>query len=328
MKAVICRVFGDENNLELGEMPAPTLGPGQVRIAVKAAGLNFTDTVMLAGKYQSNVKPPYVPGFEIAGQVLEVAPGVTTCKPGDRVLAMLVRGGGFAEEVVTGAEVVVKIPDYMGWVEAGGFTIAWGTSYHSLTARAHLKAGENLLVLGAGGGVGLTAVAVGREIGANVIAAASSTEKLERARAQGADALINYKEENLREVLKDLTKGRGVDVIYDPVGGALFDTALRCIAQEGRIIVIGFASGEIQQIPANILLVKNCDVIGYTWATGDPWESNAASVRKALESLLEWYRQGKIKSHVSVTMPMADVKKGMRLMLDRKVIGKLVLTME
>jgi len=327
MKAVVCTGFGDESNLEFGEMPRPVLGPGQVRIGVKAAGLNFTDTVMLAGKYQTDVKPPYVPGFEVAGEILEVAPGVTSCGPGDRVLAMLVRGGGFAEEVIVGERLAVKIPDNMSWVEAGGFTVAWGTSYHSLTARARLKAGENLLVLGAGGGVGLTAVAVGREIGANVIAAASSTEKLEHAKAQGAHFGINYKNENLREALKEITGGKGVDVIYDPVGGALFDAAFRCIAQEGRVVVIGFASGEVPNIPANILLVKNCDLIGYTFATGYPWKSNEESVRTALESLLGWYGKGKIKSHVSVTMPMSDVRSAMRLIMDRKMVGKLVLTM-
>ncbi|MDO8943427.1 MAG: NADPH:quinone oxidoreductase family protein [Desulfobacterales bacterium] len=324
MKALLCMAFGDESNLKLGDAPAPVLGANQVRIAVKAAGMNFADTLFISGAYQVKLVPPFIPGVEVAGVVLEVAPGVTTCKPGDRVLGMMVDAGAYAEEAVLDATAAVVIPDMMDFVDAAGFPGSWGTSYHSLTTRARLKAGETLLVHGAGSGVGLTAVAVGRQMGATVIATAGSAEKLALARAQGASHLINYKEEDFRTRVKELTGGRGADVIFDPIGGKTFESSLRCVAPHGRILVIGFAGGVVQQIPANLVLVKNVDIVGYSW--GACWHQDATSGREALQALLAWYAQGKITSHVTQHMPLADAAKAIGMIKRREVMGKMVLT--
>jgi NADPH2:quinone reductase len=317
--------FGDESNLMLCDAPTPILGANQVRIAVKAAGMNFADTLFISGSYQARLVPPFIPGVEVSGVVLEVAPGVSSCKPGDRVLAMMVDSGAFAEEVVLNAKAAVVIPDMMDFVDAAGFPGSWGTSYHSLTTRARLKGGETLLIHGAGSGVGLTAVAVGRQIGATVIATAGSAEKLALAKAQGADHLINYKDEDFRTRVKELTGGRGADVIFDPIGGKTFETSLRCVAPHGRVLVIGFASGVVQQIPANIVLVKNVDIIGYSW--GACWDHDATSGREALLALLDWYAKGRITSHVTQRMPLADAAKAIGLIKRREVMGKIVLTM-
>jgi NADPH2:quinone reductase len=238
---------------------------------------------------------------------------------------MMVDSGAYAEEAVIDAAAAVAIPDMMSFADAAGFPGSWGTSYHSLTTRARLKAGETLLVHGAGSGVGLTAVAVGRQLGATVIATAGSVDKLALARAQGADHLINYKDEDIRTRVKELTGGRGADVVFDPIGGKTFEASLRCIAPHGRILVIGFAGGEVQQIPANIVLVKNIDIVGYSW--GACWHQNVTSGREALQDLLAWYAQGRITSHVTQRMPLADAAKAIGMIKRREVMGKMVLTM-
>ena len=325
MKAMICRDLGEQARLELQEVPAPDLAPGGVRIAVAAAGLNFADTLMLAGRYQEPRQPPFAPGLEVAGRVAEAGTGVSGLKPGDRVMAA-VGAGGYAEQVVASAEDVIPIPDEMDFVTAAGFPIAYGTSHHALTARAGLKAGEALLVHGAAGGVGLTAVEIGHALGATVIATAGAAEKLAVARAHGADHLINYREEDVKARVRAVTAGRGVDVVYDPVGGEVFETSLRCTAPEGRLLVIGFASGEVPQIPANLLLVKNLTVIGYYW--GAYRRSHADELRRGFQELLGWYREGRIKPKISATFPLEGANEALDLLRRRGSTGKVVLKID
>lgn len=321
MRAVICPAFGD--TLTVIELAPPALPPGGVRIAVHAAAANFADSLMVAGKYQEKLTPPFTPGMEAAGVVLETAPGVDTCAPGDRVMAML-NGGGFADEAVTPAENVMVIPDSMDFVTAAGFPVAWGTSHFGLRNRCRLQPGEVLLVHGAAGGVGLTAVEVGRRLGATVIATAGSADKLAVAQAHGAAHGIDYRGEDVRERVKELTGGRGADVVYDPVGGAVFDASLRCVAANGRILVVGFASGAVPQIPANILLVKNITVIGYYW--GAYRQLAPAALRASLAELLQWYDAGRITPHVSHTLDLARAAEAIGLLKSRESTGKVVLT--
>ena len=325
MKAIVCTAFGDESNLVYENFPAPRLGPHQVRIAVKAAGVNFVDTVIIGGAYQGKLELPFVPGVEVAGVVTEIADGVATCRPGDRVLA-IVAVGGYAEEVVTDAVSVIVIPDSMEWVDAAGFAGSWTAAYHGLTARGRLKPGETLLVHGAGSGTGLAAVAVGHQAGAKVIAVAGNADKLALAKEQGADLLIDHSREDVRTRAKELTGGRGVDVVFDPVGGKMVDASLRCVAPGGRILVIGFASGTVPQIPANIVLVKNCDIVGYTW--GGHWAHDPLPLRDALYTLLDWYDRGKIRSHVTSCMPLSDTAKAISLLKQRAVLGKQVVIVD
>jgi len=325
MKAMICRDLDEQARLDLQDVPPPDLAPGGVRIAVAAAGLNFADTLMLSGRYQERQQPPFAPGMEVAGRVAEIGAGVEGLKPGDRVMAA-VGAGGYAEQVVAAAPDVIRIPDEMDFVTAAGFPIAYGTSHHALTARAGLKSGEVLLVHGAAGGVGLTAVEIGHALGATVIATAGNAEKLEVARAHGADHLINYREEDVKTKVRAFTGGRGVDVVYDPVGGEVFQTSLRCTAPEGRLLVIGFASGEVPQIPANLLLVKNLTVIGYDW--GAYRRRRADDLRAGFMELLGWYRDGRIKPKISATFPLEGANEGLDLLRRRGSTGKVVLKID
>jgi NADPH2:quinone reductase len=326
MKAMICRALDEQARLDLQDVPAPDLEPGGVRIAVAAAGLNFADTLVLTGRYQERQQPPFAPGMEVAGRILEIGAAVEGLKPGDRVMAAL-GAGGYAEQAVAAVTDVIRIPDEMDFVTAAGFPIAYGTSHHALTARAGLKSGEVLLVHGAAGGVGLTAVEIGHALGATVIATAGSAEKLDVARAHGADHLINYREEDVKAKVRAFTGGRGADVVYDPVGGEqLFETSIRSTAAGGRMLVIGFASGEIPQIPANLLLVKNLTVIGYNW--GAYRRSHPADLRVGFEELLGWYRQGRIKPKISATFPLDGANEGLDLLRRRGSIGKVVLTID
>lgn len=322
MRAVVCKEFGPPESLVVEEISPPWLGPAQVRVAVHACGINFPDTLVIENKYQFKPPLPFSPGGEVAGAILEVGEGVTQWKPGDRVIAMC-GWGGFAEQVVVDAARVVPVPEGMDDVTAAGFTMTYGTSHYALQDRAHLRPGETLLVLGAAGGVGMAAVELGKAMGARVIAAASTDEKLEVCRRFGADEVINYTTESLRQRVKDLTDGRGADVIYDPVGGDAFDEAMRCIAWEGRLLVIGFASGRIPQLPVNLVLLKGCQVVGVFWGSftaRDP-------VRHAqnMQTLFSWYREGKLQAHVSATYPLEEAGKALRSMLDRAVTGKVVL---
>ena len=323
MRAVICRDWGTPADLEVAEIAPPPMRANGVRIRVAAAGINFADTVMIQGRYQGKPPLPCCPGLEVAGEVIEVADGVTRCKPGDRVFAA-VDFGGYAEEAMAEAAYVWQIPDGMDMVNAAGFTIVYGTSHLALTDRSNLRAGETLVVHGAAGGVGLTAVEIGKKIGAMVIATAGSQEKLEVAAKYGADHLINYSHEDVRERIKDLTDGRGADVIYDPVGGSAFDASLRAIAWNGRIVIIGFASGTVPQVPANILLVKHVGVLGFYW--GSYKDHCPEVITASIDQMLGWYVDGALKPRVSMTFDLADAAQAMEALLARKSTGKIVLT--
>ncbi|MDH3234459.1 MAG: NADPH:quinone oxidoreductase family protein [Alphaproteobacteria bacterium] len=325
MRAMLCTEWGGPETLKLQTVEPKHPGEGQIRIAIKAAGLNFADTLMIAGKYQDRPDFPFSPGLEAAGEVIECGTGVTGIEPGTRVMAMLGHGG-FAEEAITTPERVFAIPEAMPYTEAAGFPVAYGTSHVALRHRARLEAGETLLVHGAAGGVGLTAVEIGTVMGATVIASASSAEKLALAKQYGAQHGIDYSTEDIRERVLEITGKHGADVIYDPVGGDVFDASLRCIAWEGRLLVIGFAAGRIPEAPANYLLLKNCAAVGVYW--GAYMKRNPAVIRRSFEELLGWYAAGKLKPHVSETYDLADAAAAMNAMMARKTTGKIVVTME
>jgi NADPH2:quinone reductase len=323
MKAVVCREWGGPEKLGLQDMPAAPLGTGKARIKVKACGVNFADTLMIAGKYQVKPPFPFIPGLEAAGVVSELSADVRHLKLGQRVLAVLRNGGAYAEEIVINADAVVPIPDAMDFVTAAAFPVAYGTAHFALTHRGHLKPGETLLVLGAAGGVGLTAVEIGKQLGARVIAAAGGPEKLAIARDHGADELIDYKRESIRDRVRELTGGLGADVVFDPVGGDAFDQALRAVNWEARMLIIGFAGGRIQQVPANLVLVKNISVIGVVW--GAQAERDPVLVSRNLAELLDWWELGRLQPHVARTFPLAEAGTAMNALLSRDYAGKIVL---
>lgn len=322
-KALLCKGFGPPESLVLEEVEALPLAAGEVRIAIKAAALNFADTLIIEGKYQEKPPFPFTPGMECAGVVTELGEGVRHLKVGQRVMALSAKGA-FREETVVEAGAVLPIPDGMEFATAAGFPVAYGTSHLALTDRAQLKAGETLLVLGASGGVGLTAVEIGKAMGARVIAAASSPEKLSVARDHGADEVIDYTAEDLKARLKELAP-KGVDVVFDPVGGDYFDAALRNMAWCGRIITIGYAAGRIPQVPANLLLVKNCAVLGLFW--GAYRKHNPQRLGQSLMELLSMWGQGKLRPHVSHALPITDYAQAFHLLSGRKATGKVVLTL-
>ena len=323
MRAVLCKEWGGPEKLVVEDVPSPPIRAGAVRVAVHAAGINFADLLLIAGQYQEKPALPFTPGAEAAGVVTEVSEGVSNVKPGDRVIA-LASQGAYAEEVVVDAGRVMPMPAKMDFVAAAGFPIAYGTSHGALEWRARLQPNEWLLVYGAAGGVGLTAVEIGKAMGARVIACAGGAAKLAVAKDYGADFLIDYSSEDIRERVKQITGGRGADVIYDPVGGDAFDAGLRSIAWGGRIIIIGFAAGRIPQIPANIALVKNIDVIGFYW--GSYQKHKPEVVRQSFTKLLGWFDAGKLKPHVSQRFDLKDVASALELMRQRKSTGKVVLT--
>lgn len=324
MKALLCKEYGPAENLVIEDVPAPVLGDGAIRIGVRACGVNYPDNLMIAGKYQVQPPLPFSPGFELAGEILEVGNGVTHLQAGQRVAATSM-GGAMAEEICVPASNAVPIPDAMEFTSAAGFIITYGTSYHALRQRAQLQAGETLLVLGAGGGVGLTAVEIGRLMGAEVFAAASSDEKLKLAASRGATHLVNYAEGGLREQVRQINGGKAVGVIYDPVGGDLFDDCLRLVGWGGRILVIGFASGKIQKIPANMPLLKGSSIVGVFWGTFV--EREPALNIKNMQQLLAWFDEGKLKPCVSQTYPLEDAPLAMQALLERRASGKLVVTL-
>ena len=323
MKAILCRRWGGPDMLQFGAVADRPLAPHEARIRVRAAGVNFADTLMIAGKYQVKPEFPFTPGLEAAGEVSEVGTAVRHLRPGQRVLAVLRFGGGYAEEIVINADAVVPIPEKMDFVTAAAFPVVYGTAHFALTHRGHLRAGETLLVLGAAGGVGLAAVEVGKELGARVIAAAGGREKLAVARAHGADELIDYSCESIRDRVRELTEERGADVVLDPVGGDAFDQALRAVNWEARMLVIGFAAGRIQAVPANLILVKNISVTGVVWgaqAARDP-----VLVSRNLAELLDWWEAGRLHPHVAETFPLAKAAAAMEALLSRRFAGKIVL---
>lgn len=322
MRALLCKKWGGPKDLVLEETELPAPGKGQVKLRIRAAGLNFADTLIIQGKYQEKPDFPFSPGLEAAGEVIETGDGVTNVKKGDRVMALLGHGG-FAEEAVTDAFRVLPIPDSMSFEDAAAFPVAYGTSQVALDHRGHLKKGETLLVHGAAGGVGLTAVQIGKIMGATVIATARGEDKLKVAQDNGADHLIDYGKEDIRERVKEITGGKGCDVIYDPVGGDVFDTSLRCLAWEGRLLVIGFASGRIPEAPANYLLVKNASAVGVFW--GAYMRHNPQVVVESFKTLMGWYAEGKIKPHISHRFALDEAPEALQVMMDRKSTGKIVL---
>ena len=325
MRAIVCRRLSGLDGLALErDWPLPEPGPGEVRIRVGAAGLNFADTLVIKGQYQDQPALPFVPGIEVAGRIERCGAGVGGFTPGERVMATPDHGG-FAEAVVTSAVNVVRLPDTIDDVAAAGLAIAYGTAYGALAWAARLQAGETLVVHGAAGGVGLATVECGRALGARVIATARGAHRLALAQAHGALAAIDTGAEDVRLRVRELTDGRGADVVFDPVGGALFTASLRSIAWGGRILVVGFASGEIPQIPANLLLVKNAAAIGFYW--GSYRRHDPARVRAAFEQLFEWHGQGRIRPHVSEVRPLAEARDALELLLARRSTGKVVLTM-
>ncbi|MGI9333380.1 MAG: NADPH:quinone oxidoreductase family protein [Gammaproteobacteria bacterium] len=322
MKAILCREWGPPEQLELSEHELPAPAAGEVRIAVHACGVNFADALIVQGKYQERPSFPFSPGMEAAGCVLECGEGVGGLVPGDRVVA-LCGHGGFAEEFNSPAAAVRKIPDSMSYTIAAGFSVTYGTSHVALQHRAALQAGETLLVHGAAGGVGLTAVEIGKLMGATVIATASTEDKLALAKSYGADHAIDYTRGGFKDQVKALTGGAGADVIFDPVGGPVFDESLRCINWEGRLVVIGFASGTIAELPTNLALVKNFAVLGLYW--GGYQKRKPAVLQASWERLLEWFEQGRLEPHVSRTFPLDDAPRALSEVLRRNALGKLVI---
>ena len=322
MKAIVCKEWGPPDSLELQDLPDLEPGPGQVAIDVRAAGVNFPDVLTVQGKYQVRPPLPFTPGNEFAGVVRALGEGVQGVKVGDRVIGFT-QTGAFAQQALAPAAALMPMPPGMDFDTAAAITLTYGTSHHAVVDRGQLKAGETMLVLGAAGGVGLAAIEIGKALGARVIAAASNAEKLEVCRAHGADVLIDYSKEDLREAIKAATGGKGPDVIYDPVGGAYSEPALRSIAYRGRHLVIGFAAGEIPKLPWNLMLLKSASVVGVFWgdfARREP-QANVAAMRE----MLGWMAEGKLKPLVSKRYTLAETAQALNDMAERKVTGKVVI---
>jgi NADPH2:quinone reductase len=321
MKALLCVEHGPPEKLELREVPSPEPGPDEVLIEVKACGVNFPDTLIIRDLYQFKPRLPFSPGSDVAGVVKAVGEDVSNYSPGDEVLT-LINWGGFAEEALADAAQVFPKPAGMDFETAAAFLMAYATSYHALKDRAQLQKGESLVVLGAAGGVGLTAVELGKLMGARVIAAASTKEKLDLCREYGADETINYVEEDLKSRIKELTDGAGADVVYDPVGGDFSEAALRATAWKGRFLVIGFAAGEIPKIPLNLVLLKGCQVVGVFWGRFAKTEADR-NIANTMQ-LVQWYAEGKIKPHIDRVYSLEDAPQALRDMMERRVKGKVV----
>ena len=322
MRAVLCQQWGLPDQLTVGEVVPREPKAGEVRIRVKAAGVNFPDALIVQGKYQLQPPFPFTPGAEIAGEIISVGTGVKHLKAGDRVVAFC-GIGGFAEEVVASASAVMPLAPGMDFTLAAAFSLAYGTSWHAIRDRAQLQAGETMLVLGAAGGVGLAAVEISKAIGARVIAAASSRAKLDICKQHGADALINYESEDLREALKRLTDGKGPDVIFDPVGGAYAEPAFRSIAWRGRHLVIGFAAGPIPALPWNLPLLKGASIMGVFW--GEFAKREPLANLAGMSEMLGWMAEGKIRPLISRTYSLAEAPLALNDLLARRVSGKLVI---
>ncbi len=322
MKALLCKQFGPPESLVLEDLPSPSAGAGEVVISIKAASVNFPDVLIIQNKYQFKPPLPFSPGSELAGVVKEVGAGVANVKPGDKVIAFTAFGA-FAEEVKTEAVRLLPLPAGMSYEEGASFILTYGTTDHALRDRAQMQAGESLLVLGAAGGVGVAAIEIGKALGARVIACASSDEKLAVCRQHGADECINYASEDLRERIKSLTGGKGVDVIYDAVGGPYSEPAFRSIAWRGRHLVIGFAAGDIPKLPLNLALLKGASVVGVFW--GDFTRREPKLFAESARQLARWYAEGKLKPHVSATFPLQNAAEAMNLLASRQAKGKVVI---
>jgi len=321
-KAVVCRELGAPETLRLETFASVPLKPGEVRVAVRAAGINFPDILMAAGEYQLKPPLPFTPGVEAAGDVVGVnaAEGVAI---GDKVIVKM-RHGAYCDEVVAAPAQLVKLPSTFDYAEGATFLAGHGTAYHALIDRGQVRPGEVLLVHGAGGGVGLAAVEMGKMLGATVIAAASSEEKLAIAKARGADHLVLYAREPFRDAVKRITDGRGADVVFDPVGGEVFENSMRCIAWGARLLIIGFTGG-IGLAKTNLLMIKGASVLGVR--AGEAVRKNPALGEVRIKALLEWAEAGKIRPNISHRLPLEDYARAMRLLIDRKAIGRVALTM-
>jgi NADPH:quinone reductase len=322
MKALLCTQFGPADLLEYRDAPSPVAGAGEVIVAVKAASVNFPDVLIIENKYQFKPPLPFSPGSELAGIVKEAGPGVEGVRPGDRVMAFTIHGA-FAEEVKLDAQRVLPIPAGMDFPTAAALLLTYGTMDHGLRDRGALAPGETVLVLGASGGIGIASIEIAKALGARVIACASSDEKLAACRDHGADAVIKYTTEDLRGRIKELTDGHGADVIVDPVGGPFTEPALRSMAWRGRLLVVGFAAGEIPKIPLNLTLLKGGSIVGVFW--GDFLRREPDAFAASVDQLGTWHAQGRIRPHISTTFPLARGAEAIKLMAERKVIGKLVL---
>ncbi|HEX8611319.1 MAG TPA: NADPH:quinone oxidoreductase family protein [Telluria sp.] len=322
MKAVVCKAWGLPDSLVVEQVAAPVAGAGQVLVEVKAAGVNFPDVLIIQGKYQFKPELPFTPGSELSGVVAALGEGVTNVKVGDRVIAFSAQGA-FAQQIVVPAQAVMPMPPGMDFDTAAAITLTYGTSHHAVVDRAALKAGETMLVLGAAGGVGLAAIEIGKALGARMIAAASSDEKLAVCREHGADATINYSTSDLREAIKAATDGKGPDVIYDPVGGVYAEPAFRSIGWRGRYMVVGFANGEIPKLPLNLTLLKGASLMGVFWgefAKREP-KANLAAMRE----LMGWLAEGKIRPRISGRYALEQTAQALNDMAARKVTGKVVI---
>lgn len=322
MRAVRCKAWGMPETLVVEQLAPLTAGAGEVVIDVKAAGVNFPDVLIIQGKYQVKPALPFTPGNELAGVVAQVGEGVSHVKVGDKVIAFVAQGA-FAEQAVAPAAAVMPMPPGMDFDTAAAITLTYGTSHHAVVDRAQLKAGETMLVLGAAGGVGLAAIEIGKALGATVIAAASTDDKLAVCREHGADVVINYSKEDLREAVKTATGGKGPDVVYDPVGGEYAEPAFRSIAWRGRYLVVGFANGEIPKLPLNLMLLKGASLVGVFWGEFVKREpkANLAGMRQ----LLGWLAEGKIRPRISGRYSLEDTAQALNDMAARKVTGKVVI---
>ena len=325
MKAVVCHKFGGIDDLSVEELDSPVPGENQVVVSVKAAGLNFPDLLSIAGKYQVRQEPPFVPGVEGAGIVKEVGPGVRHLSPGDRVIFTSVGGGAFAEECVVHSAGVMPLPEFMSFEQGAGFAITYATSYHAFRQCAPVEPGQTVLVLGAAGGVGTTAVEIAKAMGARVIAAVSSNEKADFARTVGASETVNYSDTSLKEAVRAMTDGKGVDIVYDPVGGEMARQALSALGWGGRFLVVGFASGEIPAFPANLLLLKEASVIGVYW--GDWAALNPSLAASNFQEVAELISQGTLEPRITASYPLDQFGEAFAELAGRRARGKVVLTL-
>jgi NADPH:quinone reductase len=323
VRAVVCRELGPPERLQLETFPSRPLRAGEVRVAIRAAGLNFPDVLMAAGEYQLKPELPFTPGVEAAGDVTEIGVEAKGVAVGDKVIVKM-RYGAFTDEAVVTPSQLSPMPSTFDYAEAATFLAAHGTAYHALIDRGKVEPGEVLLVHGAGGGVGLAAVEMGKLLGATVIACASSEEKLANAKGRGADHLVLYSREPFRDAVKRITDGRGVDVVFDPVGGEVFENSMRCIAWGARLLVIGFTGG-IGSAKTNLLLIKGASVLGVR--AGEAVRKDPALGEVRLKALLKWAEEGKLRPNVSHRLPLEDYTKAMRLLIDRKAIGRVALVM-
>ena len=322
MKAVLCKTLGDPATLSVADISLRPPRSGEVKISIRAAGINFPDILMVAGKYQHKPSLPFVPGFEVAGEIIEMGSNNQRFRQGDQVMAHM-RTGGYAEECVVPIEKIRALPKSFDFSQGAGFQVAYSTAYVSLVPRGHLVEGETLLVHGATGGVGLAAVQLGRALGAKVIATVSNAKKIPAAKASGAEHVILLGSAGFKDEVKNITSGRGADVIYDPVGGSIFDESLRCIAWAGRLLVVGFANGRIPSAPANRILIKGCSVVGVR--AGEYGRQNPEKGEKVYQAILKLAEDGLLLPHIHAKLPLTKVADAMALISRREVIGKVVL---